>query len=115
MSAQVVITAAARTPMAGFQGEFAEVSCADLGGAAVSMTQKSGEIWVFRQDGAAEMRLEPSVYLENGRLRPRASQQVVLSGRAMSYSTRIRWSLSKAQDTPTALRDLRDFEDDDDF
>ncbi len=78
----------------------------DLGGAAVSLTQKSGEIWVFRHDGAAEMKLEPSVYLENGRLRPRATQQVVLTGRAMSYSTRIRWSLSKAQDTPTALRDM---------
>ena len=80
----------------------------DLGGAAVSLTQKSGEIWVFRHDAAGELRLEPSVYLENGRLRPRATQQVVLSGRAMSYATRIRWSLSKAQDTPTALRDVRE-------
>lgn len=82
----------------------------DLGGAAVSLTQKSGEIWVFRQDGAQEMRLEPSVYLENGRLRPRATQQVVLSGRTLAYSTRIRWSMSKAQDTPTALRDVRDID-----
>ncbi len=80
----------------------------DLGGAAVSLTQKSGEIWVFRHDGTGELRLEPSVYLENGRLRPRASQQVVLSGRAMSYATRIRWSFAKAQDTPTALRDVRE-------
>ena len=69
---------------------------------------KSGEIWVFRQDGATEMRLEPSVYLENGRLRPRAAQQVVLSGRSLAYATRIRWSLSKAQDTPIALRDVDD-------
>lgn len=78
----------------------------DLGGAAVSLTQKSGEIWVLRQDGAEEMRLEPSVYLEKGRLRPRAAQQVVLSGRTFAYATRIRWSLSKAHDTPTGLRDL---------
>ena len=78
----------------------------DLGGAAVSLTQKSGEIWVFRHDGNAEMRLEPSVYLENGRLRPRATQQVVLSGSALTYATRIRWSLSKAQDTPIGLRDV---------
>ena len=78
----------------------------DLGGAAISLTQKSGEIWVLRQDGADDMRLEPSVYLENGRLRPRATQQVVLSGRAMAYATRIRWSLSKAHDTPTGLRDM---------
>ena len=80
----------------------------DLGGAAISLTQKSGEIWVFRHDGAGELHLEPSVYLENGRLRPRVAQQVVLSGRAMTYATRIRWSLSKAQDTPTALRDVRE-------
>jgi uncharacterized heparinase superfamily protein len=78
----------------------------DLGGAAISLTQKSGEIWVLRQDGAGEMRLEPSVYLENGLLRPRATQQVVLSGRTLAYSTRIRWSLSKAHDVPTGLRDV---------
>ena len=82
----------------------------DLGGAAVSLTQKSGEIWVFRHDGTAKMQLEPSVYLENGRLRPRVTQQVVLFGSAMSYATRIRWSLSKAQETPTALRDMKDLD-----
>ena len=78
----------------------------DLGGAAISLTLKSGEIWVFRHDGTAEMTLEPSVYLENGRLKPRATQQIVLSGRTMSYATRVRWSLTKAQDTPNVLRDL---------
>lgn len=78
----------------------------DLGGAAVSIALKSGEVWIFRQDGSAEMTLEPSVYLENGRLKPRSAQQVVLSGRAMAYATRVRWSLAKAQDTPTSLRDL---------
>ncbi len=78
----------------------------DLGGAAVSMAQKSGEIWVFRHDGNFHLSLEPSVYLENGRLKPRATKQIVLSGRAMEYATRIRWSLSKAQDTAVAIRDL---------
>lgn len=78
----------------------------DLGGAAVSMAQKSGEIWVFRHDGTTNLTLEPSVYLEKGRLKPRATKQIVLSGRAMSYATRIRWSLSKAQDTAIAVRDL---------
>jgi len=38
----------------------------DLGGAAVSLALKSGEIWVFRHDGSAELSIEPSVYLENG-------------------------------------------------
>ena len=78
----------------------------DLGGAAVSMALKSGEIWVFRHDGIFDLSLEPSVYLEKGRLKPRPSQQIVLSGRAMDYATRVRWSLSKAHETAEAVRDL---------
>lgn len=78
----------------------------DLGGAAVSMALKSGEIWVFRHDGTFDLALEPSVYLENGRLKPRATKQIVLSGKAMEYATRIRWSLSKAKDTAIGVRDL---------
>ncbi|MDU8911342.1 heparinase II/III family protein [Aestuariicoccus sp. MJ-SS9] len=78
----------------------------DMGGAAVSMALRSGEIWVFRHEGDIDLSLEPSVYLEKGRLRPRATQQIVLSGRAMGYATRVRWSLAKAQDTAMAVRDL---------
>lgn len=78
----------------------------DMGGSAVSMALKSGEIWVFRHDGGQTLRLEPSVYLETGRLKPRAANQIVLSGRAMSYATRVRWSLSKAQETAIGVRDL---------
>lgn len=78
----------------------------DLGGAAVSMALKSGEIWVFRHDGQYKLSLEPSVYLEKGRLKPRATKQIVLSGRAIEYATRIRWTLSKAHDTAVAIRDL---------
>lgn len=78
----------------------------DMGGAAISMALKSGEIWILRHDGHAQMTLEPSVYLENGRLKPRPTQQVVLSGRTMAYATRVRWSLAKAQDTPEGVRDL---------
>ncbi|WP_417206237.1 heparinase II/III family protein [Antarctobacter sp.] len=78
----------------------------DMGGTAVSMALRSGEIWVFRFDGAVDLSLEPSVYLEKGRLQPRATKQVVLSGRAMQYATRVRWSLAKAQETAFAVRDL---------
>ena len=52
------------------------------------------------------MSLAPSVYLEIGRLKPRTSQQVVLTGRAMSYATRIRWTLAKAHNTPDVVRDF---------
>ena len=78
----------------------------DLGGLAVSMALRSGEVWVFRHDGQGDLKLEPSVYLERGRLRPRATKQIVLSCRAMQNSTRIRWSLAKAQDSAVAIRDL---------
>ncbi len=78
----------------------------DMGGTAVSLALKSGEIWILRHDGNASMGLEPSVYLENGRLKPRPAQQVVLSGRTMAYATRVRWSIAKAQDTPDAVRDF---------
>ena len=78
----------------------------DMGGAAISIALKSGEIWVFRHDGVGRLSLENSVYLEKGRLKPRATKQIVLSGRAIEYATRMRWSLAKAQDTPMNIRDL---------
>ncbi|MCB1338605.1 MAG: heparinase II/III family protein [Maritimibacter sp.] len=78
----------------------------DMGGTAVSLALKSGEIWVLRYEGRFRLSLSASVYLEKGRLEPRAAKQVVLSGVAIDYATRIRWSLAKAQDTPVGLRDL---------
>lgn len=78
----------------------------DMGGTAVSMLLRSGEVWVFRHDGAAELTLDPGVYLEKGRLRPRATKQVVLSAAAIDYASRVRWSLAKAQEMPAAIRDL---------
>lgn len=78
----------------------------DMGGLAISMAQRSGEVWVFRHEGESKMTLEPSVYLETNRLRPRATKQIVLTHRAMGYATRIRWSIAKAQDTAVAVRDL---------
>ncbi len=78
----------------------------DLGGAAISLALKSGEIWVFRHEGLYDLSLQASVLLEKGRLKPRATKQIVLTGKAMEYATRIRWSLSKAQDTAIAVRDL---------
>ena len=78
----------------------------DMGGAAVSLALKSGEIWVFRHDGHAQMALKPTVYLESGRLKPRASSQIVLSSRVGNYAGQINWTLAKAQDTPQGIRDL---------
>ena len=78
----------------------------DMNGTAVSMVLKSSEIWVFRFEGPVSLDLESSVYLEKSRLSPRATKQVVLSGHAVEYATRVSWSLAKTQDTPTAVRDF---------
>jgi uncharacterized heparinase superfamily protein len=78
----------------------------DPEGRYIALGLRSGERWILSHDGACRLSLESSVYLETGRLRPRPAQQVVLSGRAMAYATRVRWSLAKAQETPNALRDL---------
>lgn len=77
----------------------------DLGGTAVSMALKSGEIWIFRHDGVAELKLEPSVYLESGRLKPRATRQIVLSATVLDHACQLGWTLAKAQGTPMAIRD----------
>jgi len=78
----------------------------DMGGTAVSLALKSGELWVFRQSGGADLSLDPSVYLERGRLKPRSSKQIVLSATLQRTEARIGWTLAKAQDTPLAIRDL---------
>lgn len=78
----------------------------DMGGAAVSMALRSGEIWILRCTGPAEVRLEPSAYLETGRVNPRPCTQIVLRGEARGFETRIGWTLAKAKDTPLAIRDL---------
>ncbi|MEM7472801.1 MAG: heparinase II/III family protein [Pseudomonadota bacterium] len=78
----------------------------DMGGTAISLTLKNREVWVFRSAGAVEMRLDRSVFLEKGRLKPRPSQQIVLSSRVMEYGARVSWILVKAQAAPTGRRAL---------
>ena len=78
----------------------------DMGGAAVSLALKSGELWILRHSGRAELSLDPSVYLEKGRLKPRPTKQIVLSATLQYAEARIGWTLAKAQDTPIAIRDL---------
>ena len=77
----------------------------DMGGNAVSLALMSGEVWLLRADDA-DIVVEPSVYLEKTRLKPRATKQVVLKGRAKTYVSRLRWSMSKPQETPVGVRDL---------
>lgn len=78
----------------------------DMGGMAVSLVLKSGEVWIFRLGDAGTLTLEPSVYLEPGRLKPRATSQIVISDTVTDLGRQIGWTLAKAQDTPQAIRDL---------
>ena len=72
---------------------------------AYRLTLKNGEVWLFRHDGNCQMALENSVYLDQEAVKPTATKQIVLTGRAMAYATRIRWSMAK---TPESLQGIRD-------
>ncbi len=82
----------------------------DMGGNAISLAVKGGETWVFRHGGEGQMRIDQSVYLETGRLKPRATKQIVLSARLNDYGSAVSWSLAKPTDAP---RRHRDYEQDD--
>ncbi|MEM9395233.1 MAG: heparinase II/III family protein [Pseudomonadota bacterium] len=68
----------------------------DMGGAAVSLVPENGEVWVFRAKGAA-ISMAPSAFLERARLKPRATKQIVLSGRLFGYSADVRWSFTRIE------------------
>lgn len=82
----------------------------DMNGQAVSVALPSGEVWVFRFDGPADLpgrlSIEPSVYLEEGRIAPIPSEQIVVRATVTGESSQINWTLAKAQDTPLAIRDI---------
>jgi uncharacterized heparinase superfamily protein len=82
------------------------VATLDLADTAVALALRSGEIWMFNYAGPASLTLEPSAYLEKGRLNPRPCTQIVLRAQARGFETRIGWTLAKAKDTPLAIRDL---------
>jgi uncharacterized heparinase superfamily protein len=77
----------------------------DMGGQAVSLSLRGGETWVFRHGGEGKMMLQPSVYLEQGRLKPRATKQIVLFARLTDYGSAVSWTLAKPADAPYAQRD----------
>ena len=74
--------------------------------ATVTLALKSGEHWQFRPHGGADLTLEPSVYLEKHRIRPRPCKQIILSGRVIDYAGQVSWTLAKTKDTPQGIRDL---------
>ncbi|MEM7240680.1 MAG: heparinase II/III family protein [Pseudomonadota bacterium] len=64
-------------------------------GKAVTLTTKSGDVWVLTLDEAS-LKLEKSEYMQYGRLHPRATKQVVATARATSYESVVNWTLRKS-------------------
>ena len=78
----------------------------DPANGAIHLALPSGEDWLFRQHGGAVLSLEPSVYLDKIRLKPRATKQIVLSGVVIDYASQVSWTLAKTRDTPQSVRDV---------
>ena len=67
----------------------------DLNGTAASLTMSNGQTWVFRaKDGKTQLRR--SSYMERGRLKPRATKQIVVTSRAVNYEGRVTWTLTRS-------------------
>lgn len=70
-------------------------------GDGVALRLANGEIWLFRHDGG-DLALENSLYLDQWRLEPHATKQIVVSGRAIEYAGRVTWILKRVQDSQRA-------------
>ncbi|MEX2520191.1 MAG: heparinase II/III family protein, partial [Paracoccaceae bacterium] len=76
-----------------------------LAGSAVRIRPGTGDVWVMRQSGG-HIAIEESVYLDEGRGKPRATKQIVVRGRAAEYRGEVRWTFRLAeQDKPGAAGD----------
>lgn len=69
----------------------------DMAGHAVSLKLKSEEIWVFRQTGGI-VSLENSIYLDQQRLRPRQTKQIIIRGMMREDRAQVTWAMTRAQE-----------------
>lgn len=65
-------------------------------GDAVRLMLPGGEEWYFSHDLVADLRLEPSAYLETGQSEPNPSVQIVLSHRLLTEAVQICWTFIRA-------------------
>lgn len=65
----------------------------------------SGETWLFGAQGAAQVRVAASVWLDPARAAPVPARQIVMQAWLDAPEGRIGWTLAKSQDTPVAIRD----------
>ncbi len=69
----------------------------DMSGHAVSIKLKSEEIWVFRQNGGNVV-LKDAVFLDQQRLRPRPTKQIVVNGFISGERAQVTWAMTRAQE-----------------
>lgn len=69
----------------------------DMSGHAVSLRLKNDEVWVFQQSGG-QMHLEDTVFLDQKRLRPRPTRQIVLRASMADAKGQVTWAMNRAQD-----------------
>ena len=63
---------------------------------AVTLTTPKGEIWILRAPNTL-MTVQKSAYMQYGLLKPRATNQVVVSGGAINYEGVIEWTLTRLE------------------
>ncbi|MGB0440613.1 MAG: heparinase II/III domain-containing protein, partial [Paracoccaceae bacterium] len=66
----------------------------DMGGAVASLTLSNGEIWILRAL-ECDLELRDTIYFEQGRLKPRATKQIVATSAVVDYEGVINWTLSR--------------------
>ena len=77
----------------------------DASATTITLTLKSRELWTFRQHGG-ELQLVESHYLDPAFLRPKATKQILITGRVVQYAGDITWSLQRVEDGSGYTRDL---------
>ncbi len=76
-------------------------------GQVVTLTLPNQEEWRFRQEGG-QLSLEESIYLDQWRLKPRATKQIVVSGKVLRYGDRISWIFKRTKDSAPITAAPRD-------
>ncbi|GHA59887.1 hypothetical protein GCM10008927_26880 [Amylibacter ulvae] len=65
-----------------------------MNGRAVSLHLPDGTVWVF-QSKNSKIEIQDSAYVEDGRLKMRATKQIVVTSQATDYEGSISWSLTR--------------------
>ncbi len=72
-------------------------------GEEVSLALEGGETWAMRQEGG-RMKLEDATYFDSTHRKPRATKQIVVTGRAFHYGGKITWAFRRTVDGESGAR-----------